>query len=376
MSSTSVPPDIPPDLGLDSGLIGAVGSVLHSIGSVVSQVGLNDGRMDSSEGNGLGDGIAEPQVVSKVSRGFKTSESGIAFSVTLSNEDLMFLKDMLGDNWLFRMFNEKLGIGDSDLKVIFKSESDLGGFGVNFEVLLCVEGAGLVGADFEQLSGLYGSVREILAGIVQNCCSKLGLEVEVDMRDTLKFPQLDVNVNGFDLNNNGALVFMNKRKKRSIKNEGTQVKSSRVLQGNGSCIKLAVKGSEEVCKEVLPDGAAVGEMTMELSKSGKAGGVKEKIKKNGKGNESSVQDQQFRFATSVLELKYSPGSSDGKMKIEVPAFSGVKEGSREEIGVASQKPVKSSKRVSMKKLIQEKSAEVLPYRIVKSDLPWRGGKGC
>ncbi|KAM0044115.1 hypothetical protein Hdeb2414_s0010g00349401 [Helianthus debilis subsp. tardiflorus] len=98
---------------------------------------------------------------------------------------------MLGENWMFRMFNEKLEIGGSDLK-------------------------GLIGADFDQLSGLYGSVREILAGIVQICDSKLGSGVEVDMRDTLKFPQLDVNVNGFDLNNNGALVLMNKRKKRSI----------------------------------------------------------------------------------------------------------------------------------------------------------------
>ncbi|MFS7905389.1 hypothetical protein Hanom_Chr01g00047091 [Helianthus anomalus] len=335
MSSTSVPPDIPPDLRLDPGLIGSEGSVQLSIGASVSQLGLNDGRMDSSEGNGLGEGIAEPTVVSKVSRGFRTSDSGIAFSVILSNEDLLFLKDMLGENWMFRMFNEKLGIGGSDLKVFFKSESDLGGFGVSFEVLLCVEGAGLLGVDFDQISGLYGSVREILAGIVQICSSKLGSGVEVDMRDTLKFPQLDVNVNGFDLNNNGALVFMNKRKKRSIKNEGSQVKSSRVLQDNGSCVKLTVKGSEEVCKEVLPDGAAVGEMTVELSKSGRTGGVKENIKKNGKGNEGSVQDQQFRFATSVLELKYSPGSSDGKMKVEVPVFSGVKEGSNGERGVAN-----------------------------------------
>ncbi|MFS7946608.1 hypothetical protein Hanom_Chr06g00538391 [Helianthus anomalus] len=260
MTSTSVPPDIPPDLRLDS-------SVQHSIGTSVSQLCLNDGRMDSSEGNGLGDGIAEPKVVSKVSRGFRTSDSGIAFSIILSNEDLMFLKDMLGENWLFRMFNEKLGIGGSDLKVIFKSESHLGGFRVSFEVLLCVEGAGL----------------EILAGIVQICSSKLGSGVEVDMRDTLKFPQLDINVNGFDLNNNGALVFMNKRKKRSIKNEGTHVKSSRVLQDNGSCVKLSVKGSGEVCKEVLPDGAAVGEMIVELSKSGRTGGVKEKIKKKWEG---------------------------------------------------------------------------------------------
>ncbi|KAM0027408.1 hypothetical protein Hdeb2414_s0019g00539801 [Helianthus debilis subsp. tardiflorus] len=204
---------------------------------------------------------------------------------------------MLGENWMFRMFNEKLGIGGSDLKVFFKSESDLGGFGVSFEVLLFVEGAGLLGADFDQISGLYGSVREILAGIVQTCSRKSESGVEVDMRDTLKFPQLDVNVNGFDLNNNGALVFMNKRKKRSIKNEGTQVKSSRVLQDNGSCVKLSMKGSEEVCKEVLPDGAAVGEMTVELNKLGRTGGVKEKIKKNGKGNE---------------------GSSDVKLKIEVP----------------------------------------------------------
>ncbi|MFS8000819.1 hypothetical protein Hanom_Chr13g01183011 [Helianthus anomalus] len=148
--------------------------------------------MNMSGEQGMSEVVVVPTVVSKVSRGFQFSDSGIAYWIVLSEVDLLFLKGMLGDNWVFRMFNEKLEIGSSDLRVSFKSESDLVGFGV---------------------AGLYGSVQELLAGIVQVCDVK---SVDGDLRNILKFPQLDINANAFEFNSNANFVLLNKRKKRSV----------------------------------------------------------------------------------------------------------------------------------------------------------------
>ncbi|MFS7888738.1 hypothetical protein Hanom_Chr00s000002g01598611 [Helianthus anomalus] len=211
------------------------------------------------------------------------------------------------------MFNEKLEIGDSKLLVSFRSESDLREFGVNFAVILCVEGLGLQGCDFEVLANLFGSVQEILAGIVQLCSCRSG--------SVVKFPQLEVNANAFELNSNASLVFMDKRKKRSVRNEGTQVKACKVNWGENNVSKVPVMGDGEFCKEVLPDGAAAGEMVDELGKERVVGGEKEVVKRSKKSPDLVMQGQQFTFATSVLKLEFSPGSRDGIAKEVMPLFS-------------------------------------------------------
>ncbi|MFS7993265.1 hypothetical protein Hanom_Chr12g01092071 [Helianthus anomalus] len=353
--SPRIPPDVPPDLGSGGGFDGSEGLLLAE-GSSSESVGLFGDQVNVSSDQRMGEVVVVPAVISKVSRGFQISDTGIAYWIVLSEVDLVFLKGMLGDNWVFRMFNEKLELGNSDLRVSFKSEADLEGFGVNFSVMLCVEGRGLQGCDLEQISG-------------------------GDERNSVKFPQLEVNVNAFEVNSDASFVLLNKRKKRSIKNEGTRVKTCKVLSGKENYFRKAVSGSEEVCNEVLPDGAAACEMAAELGRKKRADGVKEVIKKSGKGNEISNQGQQFKFATSVLDLKFSPGSSDGKFREEVPIISGNREVVKGEMINMGQKVERSSKRVSMKKLIKEKTAELKPYCITKSDIPLlnrrgeRGGEG-
>ncbi|MFS7967950.1 hypothetical protein Hanom_Chr09g00791841 [Helianthus anomalus] len=165
MVSSRVPTDIPPDLGLGGGISGSEG-LLSSEGSAAASVVSNENTVKELEDLSMGEVVVVPTVVSKVSRGFQFSDSGIAYWIVLSEVDLLFLKGMLGENWVFRMFNEKLELGCSDLRVWFKSESDLEGFGVDFSVMLCVEGKGLRGCDFEKVSGLFGSVQYILVGVV------------------------------------------------------------------------------------------------------------------------------------------------------------------------------------------------------------------
>ncbi|MFS8021036.1 hypothetical protein Hanom_Chr16g01422741 [Helianthus anomalus] len=352
-----VPPDVPPDLGSGAGFDGAEGLLLAE-GSSSESVGLFGDQMNVSSDQRMGEVVIVPAEISKVSRGFQISDTGIAYWIVLSEVDLVFLKGMLGDNWVFRMFNEKLELGNSDLRVSFKSEADLEGFGVNFSVMLCVEGRGLQGCDFEQISGLFGSVQEILAGMVQLCgINSESVDREGDERNSVKFPQLEVNVNAFEVNSDASFVLLNKRKKRSIKKEGTRVKTCKVLWGKENYIRKAVSGSEEVCHEVLPDGAAACEMAAELGRKKRVDGVKEVIKKSGKGNEISIQGQQFKFASSVLDLKFSPGSSDGMFREEVPIISGNRDVVKGEMINMGQKVERSSKSVSMKKLIKEKTAD-------------------
>ncbi|KAJ0773771.1 hypothetical protein HanOQP8_Chr03g0104071 [Helianthus annuus] len=322
MVSSRVPPDIPPDLGLGGGISGSEG-LLSSECSAAASVVSNENKVKELEDLSMGEVVVVPTVVSTVSRGFQFSDSGIAYWIVLFEVDLLFLKGMLGENWVFRMFNEKLELGCSDFRVSFKSESDLEGFGVDFSVMLCVEGKGLRGCDFEKVSGLFGSVQEILAGVVQLC----GIQSESgDSRDgrlVLKFPQLEVDVNAFELNNNAKFVLLNKRKKRPVKNEGVQVKTCKVLWGTDNFFKKPVKCSEERYSEVLPDGATACELASDLNMNKRIGIDKEVIKRSGRSNMNSNQGQQFKFATSVLDLKFSPGSSDGKLKSEIPVFSGL-----------------------------------------------------
>ncbi|KAJ0521407.1 hypothetical protein HanIR_Chr10g0470541 [Helianthus annuus] len=335
MSPAGIPPDIPPNLGSDVRVNGLEGSVLVS-------KGCQEKDLSSMDDLSLGITDEVPMVVSKASRGIPFSDSGIAFSIALSDRDLHFLKEWLGDNWVARMFNEKLEIGDSKLMVSFRSESDLREFGVNFAVILCVEGLGLQGCDFEICSCRSGSV--------------------------VKFPQLEVNAKAFELNNNASLVLMDKRKKRSVRNEGTQVKACKVSWDGNNVSKVTVKGDGEFCKEVLPDGAAAGQMVDELGKERGVGGEKEVVKRSKKSSDLIMQGQQFSFATSVLKLEFNPGSRDGNVKEVMPLFSEnkVNKAGEEVSGIG--KVNKSKGSVSMKKLIQEKSAELTPYRISKKDL--------
>ncbi|KAF5790653.1 hypothetical protein HanXRQr2_Chr09g0385721 [Helianthus annuus] len=250
MSPAGVPPDIPPDLSSEVRVNGVEGSAGFP--------------PDIPPDLNLGNASEVPMVVSK---------------------------EWLGDNWVARMFNEKLEIGDSKLVASFRSESDLREFGVNFAVILCVEGLGLQGCDFEVLANLFGSVQEILAGIVQLCSCRAG--------SVVKFPQLEVNANAFELNSNASLVFMDKRKKRSVRNEGTQVKACKVIWGGDNVSKVPVMGDGDFCKEVLPDGAAAGEMVDELGKERVVGGEKEVVKRSKKSSDLALQGQQFTFATSL-----------------------------------------------------------------------------
>ncbi|KAF5805396.1 hypothetical protein HanXRQr2_Chr05g0208801 [Helianthus annuus] len=320
MSPAGVPPDIPPDLSSEVRVNGVEGSAGFP--------------PDIPPDLSLGNAIEVPMVVSK---------------------------EWLGDNWVARMFNEKLEIGDSKLVASFRSESDLREFGVNFAVILCVEGLGLQGCDFKVLANLFGSVQEILAGIVQLCSCRAG--------SVVKFPQLEVNANAFELNSNASLVFMDKRKKRSVRNEGTQVKACKVNWGGDNVSKVPVLGDGEFCKEVLPDGAAASEMVDELGKERVTGGEKEVVKRSKKCSDLVMQGQQFTFATSVLKLEFNPGSRDGSVKEVVPLFSENKVNKIGDDVSGMGKANKSKSSVSMKKLIQEKSAELKPYCITKKDLP-------
>ncbi|KAJ0636897.1 hypothetical protein HanOQP8_Chr17g0667391 [Helianthus annuus] len=231
------------------------------------------------------------------------------------------------------MFNEKLEIGDSKL----------------------------LGCDFEVLANLFGSVQEILVGTMQICSCRSG--------SVVKFPQLEVNANAFELNNNASLVLMDKRKKRSVRNEGTQVKACKVSWDGNNVSKVPVKGDGEFCKEVLPDGAAAGEMVDELGRERVVGGEKEVVKRSKKSSDLIMQGQQFTFATSVLKLEFNPGSRDGNVMEVMPLFSENKVNKVGEEVSGIGKVNKSKGSVSMKKLIQEKSAELKPYCFSKKDLP-------
>ncbi|MFS8002561.1 hypothetical protein Hanom_Chr13g01203491 [Helianthus anomalus] len=150
---------------------------------------------------------------------------------------------------------------------------------------------------------------------------------------------------------------MDKRKKRSVRNEGTQVKACKVNWGGNNVSKVTVLGDGEFCKEVLPDGAAASEMVDVLGKERVIGGEKEIVKRSKKCSDLVMQGQQFTFATSVLKLEFNPGSRDGIVKEDVPLFS---ENKVNKIGDDVSGMGKVNKRkssVSMKKLIQEKSAE-------------------
>ncbi|MFS7888739.1 hypothetical protein Hanom_Chr00s000002g01598621 [Helianthus anomalus] len=78
MSPAGFPLDIPPDLSSEVRVNGLEGSA-----------GI---PLDIPPDLSLGNYVEVPMVVSKVSRGVPFSDSGIAFSISLSDRDLLFLK--------------------------------------------------------------------------------------------------------------------------------------------------------------------------------------------------------------------------------------------------------------------------------------------
>ncbi|KAM0025778.1 hypothetical protein Hdeb2414_s0021g00578561 [Helianthus debilis subsp. tardiflorus] len=150
------------------------------------------------------------------------------------------------------------GLVSADLKVSFSVDSGLEDFKAGCVVNLLINGLGSRVCSSELFSGQYGSVLKVLAKLAKQ---RDGMDLVMkEVGGRVKFPQLNLNVNVFDRNSGGLLECLDKRKKRSVRNEGLKVKASKVVWDDKSYLKVPVEG-EIACKdEVLPDGASAHEL--------------------------------------------------------------------------------------------------------------------
>ncbi|KAJ0951019.1 hypothetical protein HanPSC8_Chr02g0055101 [Helianthus annuus] len=377
-----VPPDPPPESGVGGmsvkleGVKGFSDSVKKA--SLVPEAGV----VQSSFGSGnpcMKEDAEELNSGVRVSSGGLVTDRGMFTSVLLSKADLVNLKNVLGVNWKQRLFNEKLMFSNSDLKVSFSVDSDLNESGDSNRVNILLEGKDVHECPSELFSGNFGSVLEVLSKIDKikggvDCFMDKGVLDDSIMKDVGgrgKFSQIDTSVNVFDVNSSAGFVMMDKRKKRSVRNEGLQVKALKAMWGENAAIKILL--DEDVgCKyDVLPDGACVVEMAKSLANVGCKGVCKDKVWKKVQRGGFNDDARRFKFSVTALNFSFSPGSTNGKKKVVMPVFckeegkglsggdrgkcvdNGFKDGGR-----------KSIKKESMKKLIQKKVAELEPYKIM------------
>ncbi|KAM0012664.1 hypothetical protein Hdeb2414_s0050g00751301 [Helianthus debilis subsp. tardiflorus] len=362
--SNHIPPDTQPDLGVGVFSIEPDGLVF-SDGSNFRFGGLKEDLKMNDAGLGWSNRIR----VSEVPVGM---DSGIIHSIILRETDMVCLGNVLGDNWRSRVLNEKL-VSSSDLKVSFSADAGLDGFKVGCHVNLIIEGLGRGDGYDEVCSDQYGYVLEVVAKLDKYGGRTDGKDLVMkEMGGRTKSPQLDPNINVFDLNVVGSFETTKKRKKRSIRNEGLKVKASKVMWDDKSFVKVPIEGSVVGKDEVLPDGACAHELAASLESLGNKGMNRDGMLRSSRRSGFNDNARMFRFSVAALNFSFNPGSKDGKVKEPVPEFkaSGGKNISgtigidKKGIGVKMGGD-KINKRVSMKKLIQEKSAENSPYRISK-----------
>ncbi|KAJ0501804.1 hypothetical protein HanRHA438_Chr11g0507051 [Helianthus annuus] len=236
--SVHIPPDPPPDLGDRGFILEPVG--LRFSGEGICGVGGLKNSEEDLKMKDVGMGWSDSARVSEISVGL---DSGISRSIILSEDDLVCLGNVLGDNWKSRVLSEKLVFNNSDLKVSFSADSGLNGLRVGCSVNLIIEGLDRGDCYDEICSYQFGSVLEVLTKLAK-CGGRMGGK-DMFMKEVsgrVKFPQLDPNSNVFDLNSSGFLNFMDKRKKRSIRNEGLMVKASKVMWDDKLCMKVPLEG--------------------------------------------------------------------------------------------------------------------------------------
>ncbi|KAJ0703330.1 hypothetical protein HanPI659440_Chr14g0549831 [Helianthus annuus] len=178
------------------------------------------------------------------------AESGIIRSVMLVESDVVCLGRVLGDNWRSRVLKEKIVFSNLDLKVSFSADTDLEGINAGCSVNLLIEGLGKRSCPVELFSGQYGSVLDVLSNLAKcSGTSDWGNDMVMkEMSGRVKLPQMDPNINVFDINSGGTIECLDKRKKRSVRNEGLQVKTSKVMWDNRSYVKVPAEG-KIACKD-------------------------------------------------------------------------------------------------------------------------------
>ncbi|KAJ0886058.1 hypothetical protein HanRHA438_Chr09g0374981 [Helianthus annuus] len=383
-----VPPDPPPVTGvgglfvMPEGLKGFSDSVkgaslLPEVGVVQSSCGLGNSCMEEA--------VEELKSGVRVSSGGLVIDKGMFSSVFLSMADFDYLKSVLGVNWKQRLFNEKLMFSNSDLKVSFSVDSDLTENGDSNRVNILLEGKDIHECPSELFSGKFGSVLELLTKIDK---IKGGVDSFVDkwvLDDSImkdgggrgKVSQIDASVNVFDVNSSVGFVMMDKRKKRSVRNEGLQVKAFKAMWGDNAAVKILLDEDVGSKYDVLPDGACALEMAKSLANVGCKGVCKDKLWKKVQKGGFNDDARRFKFSATALNFSFSPGSNDGKKKVVMPVFC-KEEGngfSGGDMGKFVDKGLKvggrkSIKKESMKKLIQKKVAELEPYKVTKADMPF------
>ncbi|KAJ0524419.1 hypothetical protein HanHA300_Chr09g0300171 [Helianthus annuus] len=383
-----VPPDPPLVTGVggvfvkSEGLKGFYDSV-QSV-SLLPEVGV----VRSSGGSGIScmeESVEDLKAGVRVSGGGLVVDKCMFSSVLLSKSDLDNLKNVLGENWKQRLFSEKLMFSNSDLKVSFSADSDLNEFGDNSLVNILLEGKDVHECPSELFSCKFGTVLEVLGKIdrikggVDRFVDKGVLDDSImkDERGRSKISQSDASVNVFDIISSAGFVLMDKWKKRSVRNEGLQVKAFKAMWGDNAAVKVPLDGDFGSKYDVLHDGACAKEMVMSLASVGCKGVCKDKLWKKVQKGGFNDDARRFKFSVTALNFSFSPGSNDGKKKEVMPVFckeegNGFNGGDRGKFvkNFLKDGGRKSIKKESMKKLIQKKVAELEPYKVTKADMPF------
>ncbi|MFS8033111.1 hypothetical protein Hanom_Chr17g01565621 [Helianthus anomalus] len=267
------------------------------------------------------------------------AESGIICSVVLAESDVVFLGRVLGDNWKSRV-----------------ADTDLEGINAGCSVNLLIEGLGKRSCPVELFSGQYGSVLDVLASLAK----QKGSDDE-----------------GMGCNSGNDFDMKELSSRWTFRNEGLQVKASKVMWDNNSYIKMPLEGSTACKDEDLPDGICAIEIMDNLAKMGCKGMCRDKVLRSNKKGGFNDNARMFSFSVAALNFAYNPGSLNGKVAGVGVVFEGSVGKSKEcmgdafkKVGVENPEIKVKGKKMSMKKLIQEKSEEMSPYRISKVDMPF------
>ncbi|MFS7966915.1 hypothetical protein Hanom_Chr09g00779591 [Helianthus anomalus] len=338
LDSVLLPLDPPPDIGFGS---------FVNVSSGVDVTGVNEFRFGESKELNSSSLLKTKGTTTVSNVCVRTmevpaaAESGIIHSVVLAESDVVCLGRVLGDNWRSRVLKEKIVFSHSDLRVSFSADFELEGIKAGSSVNLLIEGLGKGRCPVELFSGQYGSVLDVLGNLARQKGSDdvgRGCNGDSDMvmkerSGRSKFSQLNPNVSVFDVNSGGAIECLEKRKKRSIKNEGLQVKASTVMWNENSYVKIPLEGNVASKDEVLPDGACSFELVDSMAKTRNIGRSRDVyIRKNRSGGFND-NARLFSFFVAALNFSFKPGSLDGKSEGIVPVFGEQMDRSKEAVAL-------------------------------------------
>ncbi|MFS7948274.1 hypothetical protein Hanom_Chr06g00558021 [Helianthus anomalus] len=227
--SVHIPPDPPPDLGFGS---------FANVTSGADITGMKGTAISSK----VCVSVVEVPVAAK---------SGNIPLVVLAESDVVCLGRVLGDNWRSRVLKEKIVFSNSDLRFSFSADTDLEVINAGCYVNLLIEGLGKRRCPIELFSSQYGSVFDVLSYLAK--CSGTS-----DGGNDMVMKEMSVC---------GTIECLDKRKKRSVRNEGLQVKASKVMWDNRSTIKVPVEGKIACKDDVLPNGACSYELVDSFAKT-------------------------------------------------------------------------------------------------------------